>query len=205
MDLSRDSDYFLDLQTQTGWGRILGSFACWCAPQPGSLVLDVGCGPGLLPALFARGGAAAFGCDHDAIMLADPLHPALLAADGSRLPFPGNLFSLATSSNVLFLHPWPQKLLKEMARVSRPGGQVCLLNPSEAMSVAAASDLADQNRLEGLARETLLNYARRAEKFARWTPEELAGMYAQAGLQMMDTDTRMGLGLVRYAKGRKIK
>ena len=77
------------------------------------------------------------------------------------------------------------------------------MNPSERMSVAAAADLADANRLDGLARETLLNYASRAEQHARWSVDELAGMFAQAGLQLTESTTRMGPGLVRYARGTK--
>ena len=203
MNLGRDSDYFLELQTKTGWGRMLASFVRWCAPAAGGLALDVGCGPGLLPGLLTQDGAFAIGCDADVMMFAERLHPALLAADGCCLPFPGGAFELVTASNLLFLHPQPQSLLNEMARVVRVGGEVCLLNPSEAMSTAAAEVLANENGLDGLARETLLNYARRAEAHYRWGTDKLADMYAQAGLQMTDTAVRMGAGLVRYVKGRK--
>ncbi|HKJ26518.1 MAG TPA: methyltransferase domain-containing protein [Anaerolineales bacterium] len=203
MDVEQDSGYFHELQTKTGWGRMLESFSRWCAPQPGSLSLDIGCGPGLLLALFARAGAVAFGCDHDPAMFASPLHPTLLAADGARLPFPSESFDLVTASNVLFLHPQPKNLLEEMARVVRPTGTVCLLNPSERMTVAAALALADEHNLKGLARETLVNYAQRAEAHFRWDLETLAGMYAQAGLEMTETAARMGAGLVRYSKGVK--
>ena len=59
--LNKDSNYFHELQSQTGWGHMLASFARWCAPKPGWRVLDVGCGPGLLPAIFAQAGCHAYG------------------------------------------------------------------------------------------------------------------------------------------------
>ena len=90
-----------------------------------------------------------------------------------------------------------------MARVVRRGGSVCLLNPSEQMSVPAATALADENHLEGLARETLINYAMRAEVHFRWSPNELLEMFEHSGLQFVDTALRMGPGLVRYARGVK--
>ena len=52
-NLQRDSSYFLELQTQTGWGAMLRSFATWLDPKPASLILDVGCGPGV-PRHFRR-------------------------------------------------------------------------------------------------------------------------------------------------------
>jgi len=157
-----------ELQTNTGWKRTLEAFAAWCAPQPGSLVLDIGCGPGLLPALLARAGCRAYGADLDGRMLRTPrLHPDLVQADILRLPFPGGVFHLLTASNLLFLLPDPEAALGEMGRLLRPGGQVCVLNPSEHMSVAAAAELAEQRDLKDLARDSLLNWAALAEKHAR--------------------------------------
>ncbi len=200
--MAHDSAYFLELQTKTGWGRMLESFTRWCAPQQGNRTLDVGCGPGLLPALFARAGAVALGCDHDMDMFAQPLHPgSLLAADGAQLPFADHSFEMVTASNLLYLHPAPRQLLAEFARVVQPGGAVCVLNPSEQMTVQAAAALADENGLTGLARDTLINYAQRAEDHFRWGAYDLAEMFTQTGLQLTDTTLRMGPGLVRYGKG----
>lgn len=203
MDLNRDSAYFLELQTKTGWGQMLASFARWCAPHPGDWVLDVGCGPGLLPVIFAQAGCHTIGADHDTAMFTDPLHDSLATADAAELPFPGNAFHLASASNLLFLAPNPGSLLREMARISQPGGRVCLLNPSEHMSEQAAAHLADQRNLEGLARETLLNYARRAETHFRWDEAATAELFRSAGLQLTESTLRMGPGLVRFAQGIK--
>jgi ubiquinone/menaquinone biosynthesis C-methylase UbiE len=201
MILPKDADYFLELQTQTGWVRMLASFARWCSPEPGQRILDVGTGPGLLPALFAREGAMASGVDLEIAMLADPLHPDFAVADASALPFEYNTFEIVTASNLLFLRDDPLQHLVEMARVA--ANKVCLLNPSEQMSVEAAISLADEKNLTGLARETLINLARRAEAHFRWSEADLVSILSQAGLTLTDTTLRMGGGLIRYACGQK--
>jgi ubiquinone/menaquinone biosynthesis C-methylase UbiE len=202
MKLPKDADYFNELQTQTGWGKRLSSFARWCDPQPGQRILDIGTGPGLLPALFSKHGARATGIDLDPAMFTEPLHPDLAAADAAALPFACRTFDTVTASNVLFLSDNPLVLLSEMYRVS--SDRVCLLNPSESMTVKAAISLADENQLTGLARETLLNYARRAETHFRWSETDLTDLFSRAGLELTATTTRMGPGLIRYACGRKI-
>lgn len=211
MSLERDADYFYKLQTQTGWGRTLARFAEWCAPEAGWRTLDVGCGPGLLPGLFARMGCRATGCDLDPAMFAPretaflPLHPQIAAADALALPFPGGCFDLVTASNLLFLLPDPAAALSEIVRVTRPGGQVAVLNPSERMNVAAAAALAEERGLDGLGRETLINYAARAERHHRWGPEQLDTLFRAAGLQLVEGALRMGPGLVRFGKGAHIE
>ena len=49
-----DSDYSLELRTQTGWGKVLARWRNWISPQKGWLTLDVGFGLGLVPALLAQ-------------------------------------------------------------------------------------------------------------------------------------------------------
>ena len=91
-----------------------------------------------------------------------------------------------------------------MTRLLAPSGEFALLNPSEKMSVSAATTLADERNLEGLARETLLNYAARAERHHRWSEDNLSELFASANLELTDTTTKMGDGLVRFARGKEI-
>jgi ubiquinone/menaquinone biosynthesis C-methylase UbiE len=202
MKLASDSSYFLQLQTQTGWGRMLNRFAEWCRPQKGWLALDVGCGPGLLPALLTQRGCRALGVDLDPGMFTSPLHPALTLADALHLPFPAHTFHLVTASNLLFLLPDPLAALREMVRVLHPNGQLTVLNPSEQMNVAAATALADQHNLQGLARQTLINLGRRAEKYHHWCEADLREMFATVGLYLTETTTKMGPGLIRFARAK---
>ena len=195
---------FAAIQTQTGWGQTLRGLAEWCQPQPGWLTLDAGCGTGLLPGLLAGYGCQATGADLDFTMFAPPrLHTRLVQADVLRLPFPGGAFHLVTSSNLLFLLPDPLAALNEMARVLHAAGSLVTLNPSEHMSVAAASALADQHGLTGVGRASLLNWASRAEANFRWTEAEMQRLFASAGLRLVDTTLRVGPGLARFARAVK--
>lgn len=199
-----DSDYFLELQTKTGWGAILRSFATWLDPKPASLIVDVGCGPGLLPAIFTQSGCRAFGIDSSFAMFRDALHPNLLLADIFSLPLKPSTFNLITASNLLFLLPDPLSALIEMTRFLAPKGEIALLNPSEKMSISTATALANERNLDGLARETLLNYATRAECHHRWSEPDLRELFASVNLELTDTTTKMGSGLIRFVRG-KIK
>ena len=203
-NLQHDPDYFLELQTKTGWGAMLRSFAAWLDPQPDTLILDVGTGPGLLPAIFAQSGCRAIGADYALDMFRDALHPNLLLANVFSLPFKPLTFDLITASNLLFLLPDPLTALTEMKRLLTPDGEIALLNPSEKMSVTAATQLANARNLEGLARETLLNYAGRAERHYRWSEADLRELFAEANLELADTTTRMGNGLVRFSRGKRV-
>jgi ubiquinone/menaquinone biosynthesis C-methylase UbiE len=202
--LNKDSAYFHELQTQTGWGQMLASFARWCAPQPGWRVLDVGCGPGLLPALFSQAGCRAFGTDLDpAMLIPGALHAETAVADALRLPFPSSSFEMVTASNLLYLLADPLPALHECFRVLQPNGSLALLNPSEHMSVSAAAVLADERKLTGLACDTLLNFASRAEAAWRWSEPDLVYLLGGANLRLVETTLKMGPGLVRFARARK--
>ncbi len=192
---------FLEIQTRTGWARTLQGFAEWCSPQPGWRVLDVGCGPGLLPGIFKAAGCTAFGADIDPDLLTgERLHPELLQADACRLPFAERTFDLVTASNLLFLLADPLTALVEFRRVVKPGGQIALLNPSEKMSLSAAAALADERGLQGLARESLLNWARLAETHWRWDSADLNNLMDAAGLHIQASTLKVGEGLARFIK-----
>ncbi len=200
--LGKDADYYLELQTQTGWGRTLASFVEWCAPTPGLKTLDVGCGPGLVPALFAQMGCLALGVDLDLKMFHPrPLHSTLAVANAYMLPFEAKSFDMLTASNLLFLLDHPAKALMEMKRLLRGGGSICMLNPSENLSTPSAVVFAEERKMEGLARETLLRWAGRAEAHYHWNELETADLYAQAGMRCLQCDLKMGPGFARFSRG----
>lgn len=195
-----DFSNFLDVQTKTAWGRTLAEFASFCDPQPASVVVDVGCGPGLLPALFAQRGCKSFGVDLDLGLLAARLVPTLVQADAFKLSFQRAAFDLVTSTNVLFLLPDPLQALQEWKRILVPGGALCLLNPSEYLSVPAATRLAGKRGLRGTARTSLLNWARNAEINFRWTENETRDLLSRAGFRLEESVLRVGLGFARFTR-----
>jgi SAM-dependent methyltransferase len=200
--IARDSDYFQELQTHTGWGRTLYGFAVWCAPQPGWLTLDVGCGPGLLPALFSKMSCKAVGVDLDIEMFKPlPLHLVVSVADVNALPFKFNAFDLITASNLVFLLPEPLQALIRLKQLLRSGGKLTMLNPSELLNQQAAVNFADKKGMEGIARDTLLNWAKRSEQHHRWTDDETRVLYTTAGMKYQGSVLKVGPGFGRFSSG----
>lgn len=204
-----DVDYF-DRAQAGAWGETLRSFVRFVAAPAGARMLDVGTGPGLLPRLALAGGAhLAVGVDDSAAMLRRAAELAANAsaatwalADGCRLPFLSAAFDVTLTTNWLFLLPDPAAGLAELARVTRPGGAVAILNPSEAMGQAAAETFADQRRLAGFARFSFVNYGRLAEAHQRLSATQWTALAASAGLQDISTETRAG-GLIVFLRGKR--
>ncbi len=196
------ADYFQALQTQTGWGRTLYGFASWCAPQAGWLTLDVGCGPGLLPAILAKFGCTAIGVDLDPDMFhPSPLHSMVAVANVFDLPFQAHTFDLISASNLLFLLSDPALALAKMKYCLRPGGKLALLNPSEFLDEQAAKAFINEKDLDGVARDTLLHWARRAVENQHWTNEETCALFENAGLKYMGSVLKIGPGFGRFSWG----
>ncbi|MFI6821420.1 demethylmenaquinone methyltransferase [Micromonospora sp. NPDC050187] len=98
------------------------------ALEPGERVLDVGAGTGVSTEELARSGAYAVGADLSLGMLAAgrrvrPEVP-LLAGDALRLPFADATFDAVTISFALRNVSDPDAALRELARVTRPGGRL---------------------------------------------------------------------------------
>ncbi len=200
--LTRDADYFLKLQTETGWGRTLYGFAAWCSPKAGWCTLDVGCGPGLLPAIFAKFGCNAFGIDLDAAMFQpSPLYPEVAVADVADLPFSSHVFDLITVSNLLFMVSEPIQVLKDIKRCLGRDGRLAMLNPSESLTEQAAVHFADETGMHGIGRDTLLNWSRRSAENCHWTEAETYELYQKADMQCMGTALKVGPGFGRFSWG----
>ena len=105
-------------------------FADLAQPRLGDRALDVGCGPGALTAQLVRRLGA------DAVAAIDPSAPFVAAVrrrfpdldvrlgTAEQLPFPDDSFDLAVAQLVVHFMADPVAGLREMARVTRPGGVV---------------------------------------------------------------------------------
>ena len=97
-------------------------------PRPGELVLDLAAGTGTSSEPFAAAGARVVPCDFSIGMLSvgKQARPALpfVAGDGTRLPFADDTFDAVTISFGLRNIVDPAAGLREMARVTRPGGRL---------------------------------------------------------------------------------
>lgn len=126
----------------------------------GQSVLDVGCGTGvMLPELAEAVGAtgSVIGLDHAAAFLARAhrrLRDAglddrvrLVHGDATALPFAGGSFDATHSERVLMHLPDPDAAIREMVRVTRPGGRVVY---AEVDTRAAEIDHPDRELIEQL-------------------------------------------------------
>ncbi len=94
----------------------------------GRRVLEVGCGTGLILGRLAQHAARACGVDLSPGMLRAAHRRGLQVAlaSATRLPFPDASFDLVCSFKVLAHVPDIKGALAEIARVTRPGGQLVL-------------------------------------------------------------------------------
>jgi SAM-dependent methyltransferase len=105
-------------------------FADLAGVRSGQRLLDVGCGPGALTAeLVRRAGADAVSAVEPSASFADAVRRRLPGVDVRRsaaeqLPFPGDAFDAALAQLVVHFMTDPVLGLREMGRVTRPGGVV---------------------------------------------------------------------------------
>jgi len=98
------------------------------APQRGEMVLDLAAGTGTSSQPFADAGATVVPCDFSLGMLqvgkASKPHLPFTAGDGTRLPFADGTFDAVTISFGLRNIVDPLAGLRELRRVTRPGGRI---------------------------------------------------------------------------------
>jgi ubiquinone/menaquinone biosynthesis C-methylase UbiE len=111
----------------------------WHLP-PGSRVMDLGCGPGLLTRDLASLGYSGVGLDSSPSMIELSVYQAQAGGrsdswkyelgDVEAVPFPDASFDAAICSGVIDYLPTDEKLIAEAARILKPGGRfiICFTN-----------------------------------------------------------------------------
>ena len=145
---------------------------------PGSRLLDLGCGAGVLLAAAADRGLDVSGLDAAAPMLdaarARVPDADLRVGDLESLPYPDDAFDVVTAFNSFWYAADPLAALREARRVTRPGGRVLLLvfGPPERSGLTPM-----------LAAIATLGPAVSGAKFSFHAPGVLEGLAEQAGLR----------------------
>jgi ubiquinone/menaquinone biosynthesis C-methylase UbiE len=104
--------------------------------QPGSKLLDVGCGAGQLTIPVARAGVKATGVDIATNSLeqararatAEGLKVQFDEGDAEQLPYADASFDTVVSLVGAMFAPRPERVVAELTRVCRPGGRIMMVN-----------------------------------------------------------------------------
>jgi demethylmenaquinone methyltransferase / 2-methoxy-6-polyprenyl-1,4-benzoquinol methylase len=161
------------------------------ALRPGERVLDVGAGTGISTEELGRSGAFAVGADLSTGMLraghrVRPEVP-LLAGDALKLPFADGVFDAVTISFALRNVVDTAAALRELARVTRPGGRLVVCEFSHPTNAAFRTVYLQylMRSLPAVARGVSSNpeaYVYLAESIRAWPDQTgLAARIAQAG------------------------
>lgn len=161
------------------------------APQPGDRVLDLAAGTGVSSVQFHEAGAQVVPCDFSVGMLqvGKGKHPLLpfVAGDGTQLPFPDDTFDAVTISYGLRNIVDPLAGLREMRRVTRPGGRIVVAEFSHPTWAPFRTVYLEylMKALPAIARAVSSSpdaYVYLAESIRAWPDQEgLAALLAEAG------------------------
>jgi ubiquinone/menaquinone biosynthesis C-methylase UbiE len=182
---TRQADAYVATRQARDWDALRGLVRLSRA-GPGSRVLDVACGPGLLTIAFAERCAEAVGLDATEALLARARAAArerglgnvvFQAGDARRLPHPDDTFDVVACRAALHHFEAPAEVLREMSRVARPGGTLLV---ADFLSVDDADRAARHNRLERLCDPTHVRAL---------SEGELRGLVEQEGLEVVASPT----------------
>lgn len=138
------------------------------ALEPQHEVLDVACGPGLVAVALARGAERVIGVDMVPAMLerarleahkAGCANLSFKQADARALPFDEGAFDRVVTRFSFHHFQDPEEVLREMARVTKPGGLLVVIDSTPPLDKRATYDemerLRDPSHVSALTRDEL--------------------------------------------------
>jgi ubiquinone/menaquinone biosynthesis C-methylase UbiE len=117
---------------------LLDAIVTMADPRPGERWLEAACGPGLIARRLARDVGEVEGYDITPAMIDIARREALAAelgnvrfqvGDATALPVAADSFDGAVSRFSIHHIPLPERMLRELARVVKPGGRIVLADP----------------------------------------------------------------------------
>jgi len=106
-------------------GGLLAEHAAMCDVPEDSRLLDVCCGSGVVGASFRGKVAHITGLDitPEMVALASERLDEVVLGNVFDIPFDDDTFDIVSNREVMHLFPYPEKMLREVRRVLKPGGQ----------------------------------------------------------------------------------
>jgi ubiquinone/menaquinone biosynthesis C-methylase UbiE len=155
---------------------------------PSMIVLDLGAGRGAVPQMDFRGRVQqVIGIDPDPRVVDNPYLDQGIAGTGESMPFPDASFDLVVCDNVLEHISEPAAVLREVARVLKPGGRFIAKTPNRRHYMPLVARLTPTgfhrlfNRLRGRAESDTFR-----TRYRMNTPRALARLARAAGLEVQD-------------------
>jgi SAM-dependent methyltransferase len=115
----------------TNWDDELFADRIRAVLTPDACVLDLGAGAGIIAAMNFRGEARRIcGIDLDTRVTANPFLDEGQVCNANSIPYPDESFDLIFSDNVFEHLDQPELVLREAARVLKPGGRLLFKTPN---------------------------------------------------------------------------
>ncbi len=174
-------------------------------------LLDVGCGPGHVARALAGSGYHVTGVDrcYSLLRIARRLASKLELpgrvefhhSTTDRLPFDDASFDVTYATGVIYWVEHLAETLREIVRVTRPGGAVAFLDPHSSMSIANARAYSERHGLSRRDTRKMTAWATSARFNRRFEESELRRALVAAGLEQIDLELRLD-GMVWFTRAR---
>jgi len=193
------------------------SAAVSCYARAGDRVLDLGCGTGDLAKALAAAGRQVTGCDISPQMLSAARESGgcacwvQLEPDWRRLPFASASFDAVVAASVLEYVAEPATVLRECARVLRPGGVVLYTVPDlrhpvrwaewlvQRLATAMGAPSGEARRSRWNSYQSYLRASRQRHRVRWWLAASASAELRQ--MRCPDLATRSPLRLLVFRRG----
>jgi ubiquinone/menaquinone biosynthesis C-methylase UbiE len=180
-------------------------------PKPargmGLKILDVGCGPGHMAREISEAGYDVTGVDRCRALLrrarASARHTTarFRYATTDDLPFADGSFDLTYATGVIYWVEHLDATLRQIVRVTKPGGRVAFMDPHESLTLANARAYSKRHGLSRRDTRKMAAWATSVHFNRRFREEELRGALTRAGLVNIALEQRMD-GMVWFSQSR---